>query len=73
MIRLPGNPFSQQFDEVEGSLETEAIMALAFEQRTANLMQAASHGIATDEGDLERIRTELRDRLGLADREASDG
>lgn len=44
---------------------SDATLALAYEQRTATLVQAASHGIATDANELERLRADLRDRLGL--------
>ena len=76
MNRLPGNDFAKQFDEVESSLETEAIMALAFEQRTANLinlMRLQSDYVQAGMGMTSEAAEEIEQRLGLSDKEESNG
>ena len=76
MNRLPGNDFAKQFDKVEGSLETEAIMALAFEQRTANLinlMRLQSDYVRAGVGMTSEAAEEIEQRLGLGGKEESNG
>jgi hypothetical protein len=58
---IPGNPFDNEYAE-----QTEAILALAYEQRTANLIALmCSNKVST------KRATELRDeilyRLGLTE------
>ena len=72
MIRLPGNDFAKQFDSYEGGLEVEAIMALAFEQRTANminLMRMQSDYVQADMRLTEEAAEEIEQRLGLSSKE----
>ena len=72
MNRLPGNDFAKQFEGFEGSLETEAIMALAFEQRTANLinlMRMQADYVLADMRMTEEAAEEIEQRLGLSSKE----
>lgn len=67
MNSMPGNPYIGPFiaKTADGKVVAQALIALAYEQRTATLAQAASLGIAADSNELERLRTEIRDRLGM--------
>ena len=76
MNRLPGNDFAKQFEGFEGSLETEAIMALAFEQRTANLinlMRLQSDYVRAGVGMTNEAAEEIAQRLGVSDKEEFNG
>ena len=76
MNRLPGNDFAKQFDSYEGGLEVEAIMALAFEQRTANLinlMRLQSDYVQAGMGMTNEAAEEIEQRLGLGGKEESNG
>ena len=74
MNRLPGNDFAKQFDSYEGGLEVEAVMALAFEQRTANLIAYASHlGQTSNHSAMSVLEDQVDSRLGLGGKEESNG
>lgn len=72
MNRLPGNDFAKQFESVEGGLEVEAIMALAFEQRTANLinlMRLQSDYVQAGMSMTDEAAEAIEQRLGLSNKE----
>lgn len=73
MSTLPGNPFAESLDEYadpRNSLEAQAMLALAHEQRTANLIAAynaevSGHGRIKGDGIAIDRHNEILDRLGL--------
>ncbi|WP_440102425.1 hypothetical protein [Glutamicibacter mishrai] len=68
MSNLPGNPYANvnvdYADTNDGRINGEAILALAYEQRTTNLIAYMSHA---DSEQYEAIWRELKARLGLGD------
>lgn len=64
MSNLPGNPFAERAEKTDYRSLTPATLALAFEQRTANLIALADltmHGGLNPDYDMETIYN----RLGL--------
>lgn len=72
MSNLPGNPFAETHT-INGTLTeddgdwaaAQATLALAYEQRTATLVQALLSDSLVTDGKYEEIQAEVRKRLGL--------
>ena len=77
MSNLPGNPFADGPDNFRETLhlagkshlayEISATLALAYEQRTATLVQALLSDSLVTDGKYDEIQAEVRKRLGLGD------
>ena len=84
MTSIPGNPHAdaaqpiysshQTHEQVQESLvytQREATLALAFEQRTANLIAYATAtfagGAAMFPGQIDSVRRQITDRLGMGE------
>jgi len=68
MSNLPGNPHANSGDYADtndGRLTAEAIFALAYEQRTATLVQALLSDSLVTDGKYDDIQAEVRKRLGM--------
>ncbi|MGP9033658.1 hypothetical protein ACT17S_11370 [Glutamicibacter mysorens] len=80
MSNLPGNPHANVnvdfADTNDGRINGEAILALAYEQRTRNLIALldtpAGRLTLLDEGDeaMDMIQNQIKSRLGLGDNNA---
>lgn len=72
MSALPGNPFAEVVEiahrEQATSVEADATLALAFEQRTATLVQIIRALADTGQRDrMDPYLREINDRLGLGE------
>lgn len=74
MSNLPGNPHyaaaASQMDVVEDMtiqevLQAEATLALAYEQRTATLVQALLDDSLVIDGQYDEVQAAVRQRLGM--------
>lgn len=67
MSNLPGNHYMQQLVEctMPKTPESLATLALAYEQRTATLVQALLSDSLVTDGKYDEIQAEVRTRLGL--------
>lgn len=79
MIYLPGNTFGttdgDYAESNQGRLITDATMALAYEQRTANLIAYMQLGVLAQERGVtfeDDIANEIMTRLGLTTQEPDD-
>lgn len=65
MITMPGNQYANATHRQPSGPIADAMLALAFEQRTANLIAyAADVDVIRDD---ERLNAAIRDRLGMGD------
>ena len=64
--QFPGNPYVNMYGVANGEVE-DAVLALAYEQRTANLIAFLAH--ATQSGgngaEMRRLHKQVVERLGL--------
>lgn len=71
MSNLPGNPHwglhGDYASTGDGRVIGEALLALAYEQRTATLVQALLSDSLVTDGKYDEIQAEVRKRLGLGD------
>ena len=73
MSNLPGNPHAEAVREAYKNAanhraQIEATLALAYEQRTATLVQALLSDSLVTDGKYDEIQAEVRQRLGLGDK-----
>lgn len=69
MSHLSGNHYMQKLvdDRLPKSSESLATLALAYEQRTATLVQALLSDSLVTDGKYDEIQDEVRNRLGLGE------
>ncbi|MGP9528617.1 hypothetical protein [Glutamicibacter sp. AOP5-A2-18] len=77
MSNLPGNPFAEGPDNYRETLhelgkshlayEISATLTLAYEQRTATLVNALLSDSLVTDGRYDEIQAEVRERLGLGE------
>lgn len=70
MSNLPGNPFeadAQDDPRNMGGTTANALLALAYEQRTATLVHALLSDSLVTDGKYDEIQAEVRQRLGLGE------
>jgi len=67
MSNLPGNPYVERLvsDGAPRTAESLATLALAYEQRTATLVQALLSDSLVTDGKYDETQAEVRKRLGL--------